>query len=314
MRATVKRGARPLAVRTLLSARSRAVQGLTAALDLHGELTVAWVDRGAARNGRGGPMTVRAAYRTPAGRWSRVQAVSRTSAFFYAQPRLATGPDGVVALTFNAAVRAAPGVGAAWRRPGHAFGRVQSVATGRRRYLQEPTLAFDPAGRAYLAGIARCDDEQRSAGVLFVAPRGSRRFGAQHTITPAPANHLRFVVTAPGTGVATWLRAGCSTSEDLGGAVQATLVRGASADPPLAVDDRAGTAPTLSGGPGGGAEAAWTQFAGAAPDGRVVTSRISREGNVSAAGAPARRVGRGGGRPRRRPGRRAVAAGDLRPP
>lgn len=84
VRAGVKRGARPLLVRTLLSLRGGAVQGLAATLDRRGELTVAWVDRGPSRAGRGGAMTVRAAYRTPGGRWSRVQAVSRTSAFFLA--------------------------------------------------------------------------------------------------------------------------------------------------------------------------------------------------------------------------------------
>jgi hypothetical protein len=286
VRAAVRRGTRPLPVRTLLSLRGGAVQGLAAVLDARGELTVAWVDRGPSRGGRGGAMTVRAAYRTPAGRWSRTRAISKTSAFFYAQPRLAAAPDGTVALTFNAAVRAAPGVGAAWRRPGRAFGRVQSVRTGRRRYLQEPTLAFDPAGRAYLAGIARCDDEQRSAGVLFVATRGARRFGAQRTITPAPANHLRFVVSGSGTGIAAWLRAGCSTSEDLSGAPQAALVRGASAGSPLLLDDRAGTGLTLSGAPGRGAEAAWTQYAPEAADGRVVVSRVAGEGAHSAPDVP----------------------------
>jgi hypothetical protein len=64
-------------------------------------------------------------------------------------------------------------------------------------------------------------------------------------------------------------------------------VRGASAGSPLLLDDRAGTGLMLSGAPGGGAEAAWTQYAPAAADGRVVVSRIARDGAHSAPDVPA---------------------------
>jgi hypothetical protein len=286
VRAAVARGVAPMTGHRLLAARNRGVQGLAVVLDARGELTVAWVEQASAHGRRHGHITLRAAYRTPTGRWSAVQAVSRTSAFFYAQPRLAAARDGTVALTFNAAVRAAPGVGVAWRSPGHRFGQVQSVPTGRRGYLQEPALAFDSGGRAYLTGIARCDDEQHSAGVLLTTTSRSRRFGAPRTITPQPATHLRFVVTGRGRATATWLRAGCSTSEDLAGAVQGRIVAGTRLGAPVTVDPLSSTAPSLARATGADVDAAWTEYGPLAPGGRVVTSRIGSSGSASPPSAP----------------------------
>lgn len=282
VRAAFVRPSGGVSVRTLVSASGDAVQSPRVVLDRRGELTVAWVQRSA----RDRHQTIRAAYRTAAGRWSSVQDVSRTSAFYYASPRLAAAPDGAVALTFNAAVRAAPGVGAAWRSRGHAFGRVQSVATGRRAYLFEPSLAFDPSGRAYLTGIARCDDEQRSAGALFTTTAGGRRFGAQRIVTPEGSTHLRFVVTGRGAGVALWLDAGCSTSEDLSGPVQAAVMRSGRVGAPMTLTTVSSTAPVLSVAPGGAGDASWTAFTPSAGDGEVLASRIAADGTASTAATP----------------------------
>jgi len=271
VRATVKRGTRPLVVHTLLRGRDRAVQGLTTVLDRRGELTVAWVDRGSTRGLLHGHITLRAAYRTATGRWSRVQSIARISPFFYAQPQLAVAPDGTVALVVNARIAKAKGMAATWRRPGHEFGALRSAGAA----LQEPTLAFDASGRAYLAGIARCDDEQRSTGVLRTATVRGRRFGADRTVAPAPAHHLRLVVTGTGRATATWLRTGCSTSEDLSGPVRAALVRDGRAGAPILVEDIVATQPWLAGAPGGAVDAAWTS---AAPGSAIHATRIAADG------------------------------------
>jgi hypothetical protein len=286
VRAFVRRDGRSSRVRTVLRARHRAVQGLSVALDGRGELTVAWVDRMQRSGLRAGPITVRAATRTPGGRWSAVQAVSRSSAYVSAQPRLAVGSDGRVALTFNAGVRAAPGAGVAWRSPGHRFSPVRAIAGTGRGYLQEPTLAFDPRDRAYLAGIARCDDPQ-STGVLFTTRPGGRTFGAPRTVTGPPATHLRLAVTGSGRAVVSWLGAPCSTSEDLSGLVLARVLRDGALSDPALLDGMPSRELTLAGATGGAGDAAWTDYPAGAPDGRLLTARIGADGTVSPAAAPA---------------------------
>ncbi len=283
VRAAVKRGGAPLRVRTLLHERDSAVAGLTAALDRRGELTVVWVERGSTRGLLHGHITVRAAFRTPSGRWSSVRSVTRISPFFYAQPRLAVAPDGTVVLAVNAGNRTAKGMAAAWRRPGRPFGTIRPAGA----QLQEPSLAFDASGRAHLAGTARCDDEQRSTGVLRTATLRTRRFGADRVVARPPANHVRLVLTGRGAGVATWLRTGCSTTEDLTGPVRAALVRNGRAQAPSIVEDVLGTEPFLATGPGGSADAAWTAYAPDAPGGAVHTARIAPDGSIATPGVPA---------------------------
>jgi hypothetical protein len=282
VRAAVAANGRPATVRTLLRARDRAVRGLTTTLDGRGELTVAWVDQAVTRGLLHGPITLRAAYRVPSGRWSGVRAVSRLSPFAYAEPRLAAAPDGTVALTFNAGVRAAPGVGAAWRTSGRPFGRVASVPTGRHRYLLEPALAFDASGRAHLAGTA-----PDSRGVLFTATTRARRFAGPRTIAPAPASHVRYVLAGPGRALTAWVAAGASTTEDLSGAIRTARVTDEAVGPPVAVNALPSTGLTLSGAPSGGGELAFTQFGPGFPAGEAVVARIGPDGAVSAAGAPA---------------------------
>ena len=75
VRAAVRRaGADRFSVRTLVARRDLAARGTAVALDPRGELTVAWIEQASDNGLRHGRKTVRAAYRTPGGRWSRLQA------------------------------------------------------------------------------------------------------------------------------------------------------------------------------------------------------------------------------------------------
>jgi hypothetical protein len=274
VRVAVRRAGAGFSVRTLARRRDLAVQGLNAAMDARGELTVAWIDA-VPRAHR----TVRSAFRTSTGRWSAVQAVGFSSAFAYAVPRLAVAPDRRVLLSYVAGVRVAPGVGVAWRRPGHRFGAVQGV--GRLRIF-DPVPAFDPAGRAYLSGIAQCDDESRSHGVVrLTAPRG-RRFGAPITVTPAPATELHLRLTGPGTAVAGWVGAGCSTTELLSGAILAARMQGQTVTNRQVVYQGVGRGLALIGAPAAGVDATWTAFPASAPGGALLAARTNASGAFSA--------------------------------
>jgi hypothetical protein len=277
-------GRRP-AVRTLRRVRDRSIVGLTTVLDARGELTVAWVERAATNGLLHGPITVRAAFRMPAGRWSPVQVVSRVSAFAFAEPRLAAAPDGTVALVFNAGIRSAPGMGVAWRTRGRSFGRVGSIPTGRHGYLQEPSLAIDDTGRAFLAGTAGCD-ASHSSGVLLTTPAHGRRFGPEHTIAHAPATHLRFVLTGGRRAIAAWVGAGCSTTEELSGPVLTTTVVDVAVGTPSVVSAAESTEPILAGAPSGGAELSFTQFGPTSPAGEAVVARLAHDGAVTAPARP----------------------------
>ena len=252
----------------LRSARDLAAGGIALAMAPSGEVTVAWIEQP-----NGGHRTVRAAYRTPTGRWSTVQAVGYAAPFAFAYPRLAVAAEGTVALVYNAGVRAAPGMAAAWRRPGRPFGRIAAVPGGR---LSEPTLAFDAAGTAFLVGTALCDNEEQSQGVVQTALASSHRFGVRRTITPHPATELRFVLTGVGRGLASWIDAGCSTTELLGGSVSARRVGLSDAGPVAAVapayenDLRMVAAP-------GGADLTWTGYAGD-PAGVLFLAHVSTDG------------------------------------
>jgi hypothetical protein len=155
VRVSVRRADGSFDTRTLARRRDLAARWLTVAVDRRGEVTVAWIE--ALPRGH---RTVRAAYRTLDGHWSAVQAIGFSSAFSYAVPRLAVAPDGRVLVSYVAGVRAAPGIGVAWRQPGHRFGALRGV---RRLGLFDPVPAF---GRAYISGIAQSDDESRSRGVV----------------------------------------------------------------------------------------------------------------------------------------------------
>jgi hypothetical protein len=285
VRAFARRAGRSGRVHVLARAPRRPVGGLAAALDARGELTVVWVDQHQGTR-RAGPITVRAAFRTPGGRWSGAQVVSRSSALGDSLPRLAASPGGAVALTFNAGIRAAPGVAVAWRTPGRRFGPVRRASGGARGYLQHPTLAFDARGRAYLAGTWLCNDESRSHGVLFTAAPRSRRFTGPRVIAPAPATHVGVALTGARSLSVAWLRAGCSTSEDLSGPVLARVLGAATAGAPVVVDPRPSRGLLLSPVPAGGADLTWTHYDMATPAGAIATARLAPDGTAGPAAPP----------------------------
>ncbi len=248
--------------------------GVALVLAPSGEPTVAWVEQAGH-----GHREVRAAYRTPSGRWSTVQAVGDATPLAYAYPRLAVAANGTVALVYNAGVRATPGMAVAWRRPGRPFGRIAAVPGGR---LSEPTLAFDRTGTAFLAGTASCDNESQSHGVVLTASASSHRFGRPRTITPRPATELRFVVTGAGRGLASWIGAGCSTTELLPGSINVRPVGLSSAGfvrmlaPAYANDLQMVAAP-------GGADLTWTGVNSFA----LLVAHVSSAGVSSTPGTPA---------------------------
>jgi hypothetical protein len=278
VRVAVRRSDGGFATRTLTRRRDLAVQGLTAVMDARGELAMAWID--ALPRGH---RTVRAALRTATGRWSAVQPIGFSSAFFYAVPRLAVAPNGRVLLSYVAGVRGAPGVGVAWRQPGRRFGVLHGV--GRLRIF-DPVPAFDGAGRAFLSGIAQCDDESASHGVVRTTVPGGSRFGPPLTVAPAPATELRLRISGAATAVASWVGAGCSTTELLAGPIYARTITGTDVAGTQQVDGRAGRGLVLSGAAAGGAEASWTAFPASAPAGAVFAARMPGGGAFGPAAVP----------------------------
>jgi hypothetical protein len=266
-------------VRTLVAARDLAARGAAVALDARGELTVAWIQQ-ASDNGRWhGRKTVRAAYRRPSGRWSRVQAIGRSLAFNYATPRLAARADGTVVLTYNSRTRAAPGVAASWRVRGRPFGSPQSVPTGR-QYLFDPTLAVDPAGRAFLTGTRGCN-QLRSDVIVVAAPPGRRRFTTRTTVTSAPGKAVRMAVMGPGAVALAWVSGTCDTTEDLGGRPFAAAVRNGVAGTPVALGD--GVAMNLiAGRASAGADVTFSRLPPDLGQAQLMTSRITADGAVGA--------------------------------
>jgi hypothetical protein len=263
-----------------LSVGAVGFRGLALVVAPSGEVTVAWVEQLGS-----GHRTVRAAYRTPRGRWSAVQAVGYATPLAYAYPRLAVAASGAVALVYNAGVRAAPGMAATWRRPGRPFGRIAAVPGGG---LSEPTLAFDRAGTAFLVGTASCNNEAQSHGVVLTAPASSHRFGKARTITPHPATELRLVLTGVGRGLASWIGAGCSTTELLAGPVSTRRVGLTGAGPVKAVAPAYANDLQMVAAPGG-ADLTWTQVDAVYPAGALLLAHVRADGTAETPHVPADR-------------------------
>ncbi|MGA2453416.1 MAG: hypothetical protein ABSG93_07845 [Solirubrobacteraceae bacterium] len=190
---------------TLWRSSDALVAGVAVALDAHGELTVAWID---AARGRSGatlyPHTIRAAYRTPSGKWSPTQVIGYSGPFFGADLRLAAAPNREVLLTWVANTKNAPGVAAAWRKPGHRFGPESAVSRAKSAMMSEPTSLFDSGGAAHIYGTVSCGRGIRTcATMLSTAPR-SHRFGAPLLIAPAPAEFPVVSFSAPGRALIAW--------------------------------------------------------------------------------------------------------------
>ncbi len=276
-------GGTRFSVRTLVAGRDLAARGAGVALDSRGELTVAWIEQASDAGRTHGHKTVRAAFRSSDGRWSRVQAVGRNSAFNYASPRLATTSVGTVVLTYNASTRGRSGVSAAWRSRGRPFGALQSVPVGR-NHLTDPTLAVDPDGTAYLTGTRGCT--RSAAGVVdAVAPSRRPRFTRRIAVDARPGKAVRMAVMGPGAVALAWLSGRCNTTEDTGGLPRATTIRSGVAAAPVALGSSAASALTVS--PAlAGAAVSFTTWPPEEPTGAPVVSAISAGGRIDAPVAP----------------------------
>jgi hypothetical protein len=258
--ALVSTGGR-LSKRTLWRSGNALVGGVAVALDARGELTVVWIDAARSRSGAtGGPHTIRAAYRTPSGRWSRAQVIGHSGPFLSVDLRLAVAPSRVVLLTWRAHTRNAPGVAAAWRKPGHRFGPERAVSRAKRAVMADPTPLFDSGGAAHVYGTVSCGRLIHTcATMLSTAPRG-HRFGAPLLIAPAPAELPVVSFSAPGRELIAWEAGDYEDLEPYFAAPYARVMTGGSLSPPVALQSvSVGSAVNAVAANGGGGIVSWAE-------------------------------------------------------
>jgi len=259
------------------------IAGVTDALDALGELAVAWVEE---PSGSGGPITVRALRRSPAGRWSAPQAVGRSStAFFYATPELAVAPDGEMLLTWNAG--SAVGVKAAWSAPGHDFGAASVVNGSKAAAILDPTPIFDPGGAAHVYGTVDCDG-RNSRGVMLSTPAHSHHFLRPVVVAPAPAENLEISFSAPGRALAAWQHEECSTLEAGPGSPYARVMLRGSFAAPVALDPHTSAySVTPVAANAGGGSVAWLGELSASRFPGLMMATADTEGHFSIPSTPA---------------------------
>ena len=237
---------------------------------------LAWIDRPG-----GGHDTVRAAYRTPAGRWSAIRADGRTTPFVYAYPRLRRRDRRPRLQRGHARCRRRG------RRLADPGPRVRCAERGSRRTSLRADARDDADGAATLVATARCDDESQSHGLLLAAPAAKHGVGKPLAITPRPATEVRLVPTGPRTVVASWPASDWRTSELLNGPVEAERISRSGAtstvDVPAGLDDDLGRIAAQ-----GGAELVWETYTTGAPRIASGVARVGASGTViePAAGAP----------------------------
>ena len=236
--------------------------GVAVALDARGELTVAWIDAARGRNGATlYPHTIRAAYRSPSGRWSPAQVVGYGGPFLDAHLRLAVAPNREVLLTWVAHTKSAPGVAAAWRKAGHRFGSASAVSRAKSAMMGDPTPLFDSGGAAHVYGTVGCNRIHTCATMVSTAPR-SHHFGAPLLIAPAPAEYPVVSFSAPGRALIAWEAADYQDLEPFGSTPYARVMSGGSLGAPVALQSRSASVP----GPpdavaanGGGGTVSWLE-------------------------------------------------------
>ncbi len=191
--------------RTLWRSSDAQVGGVAVALDARGELTVAWIDAARGRNGATlSPHTVRAAYRSPSGRWSTAKIIGYSGPFIDADLRLAAAPDREMLLTWVAHTSSAPGVATAWREPGHRFGPAGAASRAKSAMMGDPTPVFDSSGAAHVYGTVSCGRGIRTCATMLSTVPRSHRFGAPLLIAPAPAEFPVVSFSAPGRVLIAW--------------------------------------------------------------------------------------------------------------
>jgi hypothetical protein len=264
------------------SSRRYGTASISVVIDRRRRVTVAWA--GTRRNAS--RQTVRAAYSTSSGRWSRVRVVGHAAILENLPPdrfpRLAAASDGRVLLAWDEP--AGPRV--AWRVPGHAFGAPRRL-TGAPRSPIGPIPAWDAAGSAYVSG--------RCSGFVFRTRPGRRNFGRPITVAPGRALGFTLSLSGRAAGLAGWIDGVCTTSEGEGdtlGPVFASLLRDGTFQPPVSLSAAATAAygVTAVADPAGGGIVSWgevqrgTFSAIVVPAGRLEeTARLITDGVVPVA-------------------------------
>ncbi|HUH79868.1 MAG TPA: hypothetical protein VLZ06_00950 [Solirubrobacteraceae bacterium] len=255
-------GGRPVE-RALWRSNDALVGGVAVALDASGELTVAWIEAARGRNGATlSPHTIRAAYRSPSGRWSPAQVVGYSGPFLDAHLELAVAPNREVLLSWVAHTKSAPGVAAAWRKAGHRFGSTSAISRARSAMMIDPTPLFDSGGSAHVYGtVVSCGRVHTCATMVSTAPH-SHRFGAPLLIAPAPAEYPVVSFGAPGRALIAWEAGDYQGLEPFGAPPYARVMSGGSLGAPVALQPGSGSIP----GPpnavaanGGGGTVSWSE-------------------------------------------------------
>ena len=271
-------------VRTVWRGSHAVVGGVSVAIDARGALTVAWID---APSSRSGANTVRAASRSTAGRWSAVQALGHSAAFYDASPKLAVAPDRELLLTWNGG--SAVGVEAAWAAPGHRFAAPSVAGRARGAAILEPAPSFDASGAAHVYGIVDCD-HPTSRGVMLSTRPHKHGFLGPVVIAPAPAADLAVSFAAGGAALAAWERTECSTLEPSPGVAVGRSMRAGVWQRPAVLAPRAWSyrltpvaAPTVG-------TVSWVgqSFMPAAP--QLLSASVDQRGSFSPATVPSTRV------------------------
>jgi len=270
LRAAVGRpAAGGLKTHTLLRATDRRVADVTVTVDRFGEVSVAWVEQPFAGGRAKGSSSVRAAYRTRAGRWSRVQLVGRSSAFINVAPRVGSAPDGTVALSYYSGTAQPRRMALAWRAAGRPFTAARSLGGD---FLTDPTLLFD-AGTMYLAGTSRCDG--RSQAVLYRAAPTRRRQPDAFVVGGPPVRRVGLGLTGDGAAVVAWIAGGCS-GEDTFGLPTGAAVKGT----------KVGSAQRLDASPASDLIVAGSDVSWVTSSNKVLTTRLIAGKPAPAAQAP----------------------------
>ena len=246
---------------------------------------MAWVD---AHPNIDGQRTVRAAFRTPAGRWSAVQAVGDSSRLNpllpvdYVDPRLAVAPDREVLLTWNAGeVFTPPGrLAQAWRRPGHCFGptalyRLNGAGMG------DQTPVFDSGGAAHVYGVLIYTSPHGPSGsdaVMLSTAAHSRRFGAPVVVAPS-GGALVVSFSAAGQAIAAWLNPAGQLQPPA--SPYARVMLHGTLGAPVRLPSDGTKAVTAVAANGGGGSVAWVPEPVSAATGSVMVATANASGRFS---------------------------------
>jgi hypothetical protein len=218
-------------------------------LDDRGEATVAWIEPAPAQARGFG--TLRAAYGSATGRWSRAATVAHKAT----SPRIAVGEDGAVLLAWGARKAAV-----AFRGPSGGFGAPQRLSRPRLSRIgigpELVTPAFDAAGRAYLTA---------PNDLALATTRPHQRRFTQITVLPGDAGHdVRLGIAGAGDGLISWI---ASRRAQVPGAapgpVQAAAVRNGVVGPAIVLDTATGAiALSVVSASGGGGTVTWSNVGG----------------------------------------------------